>query len=66
MTGINRRRFVGYSMASLAVAALAACGKKNSPKPPSKDSTYPKPYPSGAKQSNAAPEANITLAARSE
>jgi hypothetical protein len=66
MTHIHRRRFVGYAMAALASATLAACGKKNSPKAPSKDSPHPKPYPSGAKQSNAAPESNIMLATRSD
>jgi hypothetical protein len=65
-TRIHRRRFVGYAVAALASVALVACGKKNSPNAPSKNSPYPKTYPSGAKHSNVAPESNITLATRSD
>ena len=68
MIQLHRRRFVRLItavVATTALGSLAGCGKKGGTKPPSKDSTFPKTYPSGSRQSDAPPKTGVTQAARS-
>jgi hypothetical protein len=55
MNHLRNRLLIVVALAVFAAAPLSGCGKKNAPKPPSKDSTYPKAYPNGAPRSDAAP-----------
>ena len=42
------RRLLTVLLLALALAApLSACGKKGSPKPPDRDTVFPKQYPKG-------------------
>ncbi|MBT5110222.1 MAG: hypothetical protein HOM25_16210 [Rhodospirillaceae bacterium] len=61
MSRLRNRLFIIATMAVLATAPLAGCGKKNEPKPPSKDSSFPKAYPSGAPRSDAAPNGTLSM-----
>ena len=40
------RLLAAILLAGFLAASLSACGKKGDPKPPSKDSQYPRTYPS--------------------
>ncbi len=55
MSRLRNRLLIAVALAVFAVAPLSGCGKKGDPKPPRKDTSFPKAYPSGAPRSNAAP-----------
>ncbi len=61
MIRLRNRLFIVVALAVFAAAPLSGCGKKNDTKPPSKGSSFPKTYPSGATQSDAAPNGALSM-----
>jgi hypothetical protein len=55
MKNFKKQIVVAAALTFIVAAPLSGCGKKDDPKPPSKDSIYPKAYPKGAPRSDAAP-----------